>query len=145
MNFVQVATLLKETVPSMFPCPVDDITPWLTWAYEQGFLLTVSGDAGEVIGLMVARPVSQPPLVSYEQEFDEDGKFLHVEVLLAPTANIWRGLHTLLINRFPYQDTMSSKRLGGPIKTHNIKKATKALLRRRNLWTYSEAAETRKK
>lgn len=110
--------------------PRENVLDWLIWANENGFLLTVSdGEPDKVIGLMVARPVANPPINRIDDEYDEDGRFLYVDLCIAPNIKAWRGLGLLAVNRFKKQEYVASQRWGGPLKIHDINKARRALFK----------------
>jgi hypothetical protein len=109
--------------------PHKDVRDWLIWANEHGFLLTVSVDAGKVIGLMVARPVSQLPVSDNVGEFDENGKIIWIDICIAPSKDVWKALGCLAVQRFGYRSRIASQRWGGPIKLHDYDTARRALLR----------------
>jgi len=110
--------------------PVNEIRDWLIWANEHGFLLTVSAGANKVIGLMVARPVSQLPVSDNVGEYRETGKIIWVDVCIALNKDAWKGLGCLVVQRFGgCRNRIAFQHLGGPIKLHDYDNARRALLR----------------
>jgi len=129
-HFEKMAQFVQQTNSMTGGWPLSNIRDWLIWANEQGFLLTVSESPNKVIGLMVARPVSQLPVEDKGGEHDELGKIIWVDLCIAPSKDVWKALGCLVVQRFgTCRKRIASQRLGGPIKLHDYYNARRALLR----------------
>jgi len=129
MNFKKMAHLVLDINSMSREWPLQEIRDWLMWANGQGFLMTVHESPDKVIGLMVARPVSQLPVSDKWEEFTERGKIIWVDLCIAQSRDVWKCLGCLLVNRFGNRRRIASQRLGGPIKLHDYDTARRALLR----------------
>lgn len=132
MDYEELAVFVKGTNDITVKWDLDDTQAWLTWADGHGFLLTIE-DAGRVIGLMVARPVSHfDGMDVLTDVYNENGPVVWVDLCIAPGIEVFRGLGMLMARRFRKQSCLASKHLGKRLKVRDYHRAVNSLLKVRS-------------
>ena len=106
---------------------VQRVYKWLEWHWDHGFIQRAFNDAGDLVGVLVARPVMEADEGRIHYLFDPEGPVIFVDVLVCDHPYAIRALWSGLLKRFGRRRTIAWSRDGSPIRSHDTERMDRRL------------------
>lgn len=124
--------LVHDRVYRKWPEPT--FIAWVKWYYEKGFIVTCKYSDGDIMGLVMIRPVMEPQDAFDTYNFDYEGRTLYVAELICTASEAMLPLAAQVIKRFGERELVCWQRVPDKkMRVHNTKTLVRNLLRQENL------------